>query len=103
MTGRANSRNLDQTPRYSASDMGLHCLHMSFYGTLDRGGVEIVREGAIVECSERIGAHSLCTRPNEVYILINLRKMKFIPKKVTTSYYSYARPAQPGPILLKRS
>ena len=26
--------NLDQTPRFAASDLGLHCLPMSFYGTL---------------------------------------------------------------------
>ena len=26
---KANSGDSDQTPRYAASDLGLHCLHMS--------------------------------------------------------------------------
>ena len=38
------------------------------------------------------GVHSLCMQPNLVYTSINLSIMEI------TSYCSYARPAQPGPI-----
>ena len=35
----ANSVDPDQTPRSASSDLGLHCLRMSLYGTLDINGL----------------------------------------------------------------
>ena len=41
----ANSVYPDQTPHSAASDLGLHCLHMLFYGTLDING--LIRQFAV--------------------------------------------------------
>ena len=38
----ANSAGPDQTPRNAASDLGLHCLPMSFYGTLGINGLIVL-------------------------------------------------------------
>ena len=35
----ANSEDPDQTPRSAASDLGLHCLPIPFYGSLDCNGL----------------------------------------------------------------
>ena len=39
-----NSGDPDQTLRFAASDLGLHCLPMPFYGTISRSGLIWLRQ-----------------------------------------------------------
>ena len=38
----ANSGDPDQTPHNAASDLGLHCLPISFYGSPDYSGLNLL-------------------------------------------------------------
>ena len=37
-----NNGDPDQAPRFTASDLGLHCLHVSLYGTIVTNGLTVM-------------------------------------------------------------
>ena len=48
----ANSVDPDQTPRSAASDLGLHCLPLSLYGTLGSNGLRYLFLGVSSHCQK---------------------------------------------------